>query len=176
MATTDRSDLQKRYRLNNTDRGILGLLREDSRMQISEIAARLGVSRTTIRNRIDLLCERNVIKRFTIELDSEHAESNTPSCAFFFLKLNRLPCKFVYEKVRRWPELIQAWSLSGYNDMLLQVKAFNNVRIEDLRTLLNHDPDIQSVETIMVLSEWIKRPQDDDSISAVDLRAYENLV
>jgi Lrp/AsnC family transcriptional regulator, leucine-responsive regulatory protein len=151
------ADGKKAFRLNNTDRGILGLLREDSRMQVSEMAARLGVSRTTVRNRIDMMCERNVIKRFTIELDDEEPETGSPSSAFFLLQLKRRMCRIIYQKIKGWPELVQAWSLSGQNDMLLLVRALDNDGIEDLRMRLVRDPEIVRVETIVVLSEWIKR-------------------
>jgi Lrp/AsnC family leucine-responsive transcriptional regulator len=160
MAMTVAPGTRKSYRLNNTDRGILGLLREDGRMQVSELAARLGVSRTTVRNRIDMLCERNIIKRFTIELDREHADSGSPSSAFFLLQLKRRMCRLIFHKIKGWPELRQAWSLSGQNDMLLLVHAVDNEGIEDLRARLIRDPEIVKVETVIVLSEWLKQTQE----------------
>jgi Lrp/AsnC family transcriptional regulator, leucine-responsive regulatory protein len=55
-------------RLRQIDRVILGLLQQDSRRTVSEIAAVTKVSRTTVKDRIDLMRQRNVIKRFTIDL------------------------------------------------------------------------------------------------------------
>ena len=75
------------HRLTGTDRAILGALKENARQSISEIAIRLGVSRTTVKNRIDLMRARNVIKRFTIELGDTDHSGGTPSNAFFLLQL-----------------------------------------------------------------------------------------
>ncbi len=78
------------HRLTGTDRAILGVLKEDARQTVSEIAGRLGVSRTTVKNRMDLMRERNVIKRFTIELDDDDSASGSPSNAFFLLVVSRI--------------------------------------------------------------------------------------
>ncbi len=166
---------QKPFKLNNTDRLILGLLREDARMNISEMAARLNISRTTVKNRIDLLCERNVIKRFTIELDTEHAQNGVPSSAFFILQLKRRMCRLIYEKIRGWPELVQAWSLSGQNDMLILVRTVDNDGIENLRSKLIRDSEILNVETVMVLSEWIRKPDQPEEKTTALPKGLENL-
>jgi len=146
------------HRLTGTDRAILSALKENARQSISEIASHLGVSRTTVKNRIDLMRARNVIKRFTIELDDADNTSVTPSNAFFLLQLKRRICRLIYESIRGWPELVQCWSLSGENDMLVQVRCSDNDGIERLRDRIVRHPEVAHAVTFMVLNEWLKRP------------------
>ena len=166
---------QKRFKLNTTDRLILDLLQEDARMNISEIATRLNVSRTTVKNRIDLLSENRVIKRFTIELNDNFVASDTSVSAFFILQLKLRTCRIIYEKIKNWPELIQAWSLSGQNDMLILVKAPNHDGLENLRMHLRRDQEIVKLETVMVLSEWIRKPDQSEEKAFPFPKGLENL-
>lgn len=53
---------------------MIALLKADSRKNISEIAASLGISRVTARKVLDALVDDGVIKNFTITIDNE--ESN----------------------------------------------------------------------------------------------------
>ena len=47
--------------LDDTDRALLGLLRENARASTAELARRLDLSRTTVQSRIERLERRRVI-------------------------------------------------------------------------------------------------------------------
>ncbi|ASI98793.1 Lrp/AsnC family transcriptional regulator [Thermococcus celer] len=57
--------------LDDLDRAILRILKEDARLTISEIAERLNRPESTIHFRIKKLQERNVIDKYTIILGEE---------------------------------------------------------------------------------------------------------
>lgn len=54
--------------MDDLDRQILSLLRQDSRLAISRLATMIGTSRATARTRVERLYDEGVISRFTIEL------------------------------------------------------------------------------------------------------------
>ena len=56
-----------------TDRHILYLLQEDARTNITDIADVVGVSGNTVRNRIEALEDRNVIKGYDVDIDYQKA-------------------------------------------------------------------------------------------------------
>lgn len=56
--------------LDSTDRQLLHALQRDGRASISELANRLGLSRATVRTRLDRLIETGAIRRFTVEVGS----------------------------------------------------------------------------------------------------------
>jgi Lrp/AsnC family transcriptional regulator, leucine-responsive regulatory protein len=144
-------------RLRQIDRVILGLLQQDSRRTVSEIAAVTKVSRTTVKDRIDLMRQRNVIKRFTIDLaETKKAE---PSCgsAFFQLRLKRPVCRIVYAAISGWPELLGCWSISGDLDMVVLISATSNSEIEHLRDRLARHPEVKTLTTLTILREWTDR-------------------
>ena len=48
--------------MDDTDRHLIAELRSDARLPVSTMAARLGVSRATVRNRIDRMIAEGVIE------------------------------------------------------------------------------------------------------------------
>lgn len=145
------------FRLNGNDRAILALLEEDAKRTTTEIALLLGISRTTVKNRIDRMRDRGVIKRYTIELESPSADDGRPSSAFFVVQLKRPICRIVYQSIRGWPELLQAWSLTGDTDLLVLVRTTDSDRIEHLRERLVRHPEVSKVTTQLVLKDWVRR-------------------
>lgn len=109
--------------LTPLDRKLLHLLEEDARRSYTELAALLGVSRMTVKNRVDRLVDKGVIETFTIRL--AEAGANRPkvpaAMAFFHLKLKRPFCKTVFETIETWPEVLGAWSIAGETDMTLLI-------------------------------------------------------
>lgn len=57
--------------MDELDREILALLREDGRMPFTQIAEELGVSEGTVRNHVDRMREEGVIERFTVDVARE---------------------------------------------------------------------------------------------------------
>lgn len=145
------------FRLNANDRAILALLEEDAKRTTTEIALTLGISRTTVKNRIERMRDRGVIKRYTIELENPSAEDGRPSTAFFVVQLKRPICRIVYQSIRGWPELLRAWSLTGDTDFLVLVRTPDSERIEHLRERLIRHPEVRNVTTQLVLQDWVRR-------------------
>lgn len=55
-------------KMNNTDNKILGLLRANARMTITELANTLRISRATVQKRIELLETQGIITGYTIKI------------------------------------------------------------------------------------------------------------
>ncbi|MDY6958751.1 MAG: Lrp/AsnC family transcriptional regulator [Halobacteriota archaeon] len=65
--------------MDEKDRKIIEALRENSRTPFTEIAQKLGVSESTIRNRVQALENDGVIKKYTILVDPSKMGYNTVS-------------------------------------------------------------------------------------------------
>ncbi len=144
-------------RLTERDRAILGLLQQDAWRTISEIAAVVGLSRATVKDRIDLMRERGVIKRFTVELEHGAEPDLVCETAFFLLRLRRPVCRIVYGTIQAWPELLGCWSIAGDLDMVVLVSASSNGEIERLRDRLARHPEVNRLQTLTVLRDWPNR-------------------
>ena len=157
-------------KLTKTDRVILELLRENSRRSITEIAAILDLSRPTVKHHVDKLSQENVIRRFTIEIDTPDEQRPQGIRAMFDVRLRRNVCGMVYSSISHWSELVSCWSTSGSTDMRVLVEAADQTILEDLRDRLARHPEVQSLTTTMVLKTWCER------ISGIQERAPEEFV
>ncbi len=144
-------------RLTQTDRVILGLLQQDAWRTISEIAAVTGVSRATVKDRIDTMRDRGVIKRFTIEIGEPQGREPACGSAFFQLRLKRPVCRIVFASINGWPELLGCWSISGELDMVVLIGATSNLEIERLRDKLARHPEVKTLTTLTILREWTNK-------------------
>jgi DNA-binding Lrp family transcriptional regulator len=62
-------------KLDDTDRQLIALLRQDARMTVATLASKLGVSRGTVTNRLRRLEDEQVIVGYTVRLKPD-AEPN----------------------------------------------------------------------------------------------------
>jgi DNA-binding Lrp family transcriptional regulator len=54
--------------MDDTDRQLISLLRKDARLNVAALAARLGVSRGTVSNRLRKLEDAHVIDGYSVRL------------------------------------------------------------------------------------------------------------
>jgi Lrp/AsnC family leucine-responsive transcriptional regulator len=140
------------------DRQILNLLEQDARRTVSDMAKRIGVSRSAVKDRMLRLQDANIIKRFTIDIEREMVETGPLGSAFLLLRLHRAGCKTIHEAIRGWPEVLGCWSIAGDLDMIVLVSACSSGDLESLRDRLARHPLIKSLTTLSVLREWMHRP------------------
>ncbi len=150
----DNARRPSRLRLSEVDRRILGLLQQDSRRTISEISAATGVSRATVRDRIDIMREGGVIRRFTIEMADDPPLENLQAGAFLHLELKRPVCRIVYSAIRAWPELMGCWSIAGDLDMVIRLETNSTDDLERLRDILCRHQEVKTLKTLTILREW----------------------
>lgn len=137
---------------SDTDERLLALLSQNSRRTVSELADLLGLSRQAVQNRIARLTERGVIRRFTIETGEVGQPARNR--VMFTLKLRQATCSSVFAAIRIWPELLQCWSVTGDDDMIVVAEAVGPDDADRMRASLSRHPDVQEVRTAHVLKSW----------------------
>ena len=95
-------------KLDRIDLDIISLLVENSRLSVTEIANRLGISRPTVRERIKRMINEGIIKKFTVVLDDSLFKELTVIFQFKPNNLDRL-----IERLKNKPEITQLYLVSG---------------------------------------------------------------
>lgn len=145
--------------LSVTGKRVLELLREDGRRTVSDMAARLGVSRPTVSYHMDQLRAHGYIRRFTIEPGPAAADTGPPGFrAMFDLKLRRNASAHVIDAISGWDELCGAWSVAGEADLRVLIVCGDQDRVEELRNRLARHPEVVSLTTTAILRTWCERP------------------
>jgi Lrp/AsnC family leucine-responsive transcriptional regulator len=108
--------------LDAIDRRILGLLQEDGRKSIADLAEQVGLSPSPCLRRVRMLEQSGVIARYVAVLDQQSV--GLPVSVFVSIKLEsqREEALDRFAKaIARWPEVLECYLMTGPRDYLLRV-------------------------------------------------------
>lgn len=136
--------------LDQLDRRLIAILREDGRAPVSKLAAILDVSRATVQSRLDRLLDSGAVLGFTIRAREELGPDEVR--ALMMIEVSGHSTATVIRRLRGMPELRQLHSTNGKWDLIAQVAAtsladFDRV-LRDVRTV----DGITNSETSILLS------------------------
>lgn len=132
-----------------TDRRLLAALRDDARASITELALIAGVSRTTVRSRLDGLVREGRIRRFTIETDLEDEDAVR---AITMVELQGRMSREVIRKLRAIPEVAAVHSTSGAWDLVVELRARSLAGFDRALRELREIQGVSNSETSLLLA------------------------
>ncbi|KEO56316.1 Lrp/AsnC family transcriptional regulator [Thioclava pacifica] len=106
--------------LDDTDRAILAALRADARLSVTDLALKVGVSRTTARTRLEALVASGQIRRFTIETETD-VEGQVR--AITMVELQGKMSRAVIRALHRIPEVATVYATNGNWDLVAEIHA-----------------------------------------------------
>lgn len=144
-------------KIDKLDKKILGILSQNARMPFKDVAAKCGVSRAAIHQRVQHLVENGMITGSGYYINPKSLGYTT--CTYVGLNLERGSMyKEVVARLNTIPEIIECHFTTGPYTMLLKLYAKDN---EQLMDLLNNQmqsiPGVVSTETLISLEQSIKR-------------------
>ena len=119
--------------IDDKDRELITLLKENSRLKIKDIAKKVKMPRTTIHHRMKRLKADKIIKRFTILPD--YVQLGSPVTAFIlvsFLPTMDAKQREVAERIAELEGVYEVHLISGEWDMLLKVRSSSMEKIGEL--------------------------------------------
>ena len=134
--------------MDDLDRAILNVLRRDARTPYTEIAAKVGTSEGTIRNRVERLVDQEVIERFTIATRT----GNIKAMIEIDVDVD-VDTAAVSERLAEWEEVDFVWQVSGEEDIVLVVDAADTAGINQLITRARSMEEVINTKTRMILDE-----------------------
>jgi len=136
--------------LDEINRRLIALLRENARLPVATLAAILGVSRATVQNRIDRLVQDGTITGFTVTLRQE-AEPDTV-CAIMLIQVEGEKSEHIYKALRGFPEAAAIHSTNGRWDFVVELRTPNLESFDRVLRRIREMKGIASSETNLLLS------------------------
>ncbi|MFZ1662226.1 MAG: Lrp/AsnC family transcriptional regulator [Paracoccaceae bacterium] len=105
--------------MNDTDQQIIAELRRDGRASLSDLAARLGLARATVRARMERLQARGEIVGFTVLTRSD--VSATPVRGLMMIAIEGRGTERIIARLTGMPEVIAVHSTNGRWDLIAEL-------------------------------------------------------
>lgn len=139
--------------IDGTDRMILDLLREDSRLSYREIGKRIHVSTGTVSERVRNMIDSGVIMRFTTALDPVKMGLNVP----MFLRIRVNPLDGIEALVKQFEEVDEVCCIhyvTGDLDMIVLVRCTDNEHAAKVLGKIRVIRGIERVDSNVVLKAY----------------------
>lgn len=132
--------------LDDNDKKIIELLKQNSRASIREIAKKTSIRPSTVHQRMRKLMEQETIEKFTIKLNDDAI--NQSFVAFFLIKGTTQ--KYVNSRILNDDRVKEVYGITGEYDLLVKMK-FEDVKDfnEYIITFRKSNPEIQSTLTMV---------------------------
>ena len=141
--------------LTRKDEELLALLKLNARDSVASLARKLGLSRTTVQDRLRRLEEQNVIEGYSVKLSNEVKRGGIS--AYVSLSVEPRRAVDVTGALGAIPQIEALYTVSGKYDILAVVTARST---EDMDKLLDEVGQISGVtrtESAIVLSTKLDR-------------------
>jgi len=144
-------------RLDRLDAELLALLVDDARRSYAELGARVGLSASAAKRRVDRLREAGAIIGFTVRLDPEALGWTVEGYVELYCRMSTPPQR-IRAAVERYAEVVEASTVSGEADAVLRILALDMRHFERVLEQIGAEPFVARTKSVLVLSPLLRRP------------------
>jgi DNA-binding Lrp family transcriptional regulator len=138
--------------MDDKDRQLIALLRQNARIPVASLAQTLGVSRGTVQNRINRLVEKGTIQGFTIRVRQEDEAPRVR--AIMLVEVAGERTDRIIKLLRGYPEIAEVHTTNGRWDLVVEL---NTESLEAFDTALRRIRQVKGIsasETSLLLSTY----------------------
>jgi DNA-binding Lrp family transcriptional regulator len=138
--------------MDDTDRRLISLLRKDARLSVATLAAKLGVSRGTVTNRLRKLEDEHVIVGYTLQLRPD-AEPNAIR-AWMAVLVEGNQTRTVMASLLGEPGVAALHDTNGRWDLLAELRAESMTELSRVLERVRLIKGIANTETNILLATY----------------------
>ena len=142
--------MRRNVQLDDRDRRLLGLLREDARLPTAALARALGVARTTVVERLKRLEKTGVIAGYSVRLTDEAQRARMKVHAL--LRVDAKKNDAVVRALRAITQVRAVFAISGSFDCMALIEAESTQEIDSVLDAIGSIPGVANTQSSIVLS------------------------
>jgi DNA-binding Lrp family transcriptional regulator len=144
-------------RLDPVDEKIITLLVDDARRSYADIGGRVGLTASAVKRRVDRLRTGGAIGGFTVRLEPGALGWTVEGYVELYCGNSTAP-QAIRAAVARFPEVVDASTISGEADALLRIVAADMHHFERVLEQIGAQPFVVRTKSVLVLSALLRRP------------------
>ena len=136
--------------MDETDREIIKILKNDGRATYSNIGKKVGLSEGAVRKRIKALTDSGIIRRFTVKVGlTEGAEAIT------LLSVSpSLPTSDISKTLKKFPNVETVYEITGQYDIAVIISGLNIAEVDECLEKIRRLDGVVNTNTMIILRSW----------------------
>src|SRR3954469_8347912 len=143
--------------MDDIDRRIVALLRQNARRSFQNIGSRVALSAPAVKRRVDRLEADGVIRGYAGLVDPGAMGWHTHAVVALYCE-GRMSGHDVRAAVEPHPEVEAAYTVAGEASAILHVRAADTQHLEEALERIRDAPGVRRTQTQVVLSTLFERP------------------
>ncbi|MBN9102972.1 MAG: Lrp/AsnC family transcriptional regulator [Pseudonocardia sp.] len=143
--------------LDGLDEQIVALLVDDARRSYADLGAEVGLSASAVKRRVDRLRAGGAITGFTVRLDPGALGWSVEGYVELYCRARTAP-ETIRAAVKRFPEVVEASTVSGEADAVLRILAVDMRNFEQVLEKISAASFVSRTKSVLVLSPLLRRP------------------
>ncbi|PCI32061.1 MAG: AsnC family transcriptional regulator [Alphaproteobacteria bacterium] len=136
--------------MDSTDQKLITLLKNNGRESTTALARKLGLSRSTVQDRISRLEDRGIIAGYTIRFNADYTRRQIT--AHVLMSLNPKFSDQILHNLKKIPLIRAVYAVSGIYDMIVLVTAETTEEIDRILDAIGRMDGIKKTTSSIVLS------------------------
>ncbi len=134
--------------MDDTDRTIISILRDNARATYTEIAKQVGTSEGTIRARLKKLVDEGTITKFTIRTAGSHVKALVEVAVE-----SNVQSDGVAAAIRAWDGVESVWEVTGDNDIVVVADCPTTAGLNELIDRIRGIQGTRATRSRLILKE-----------------------
>lgn len=136
--------------MDEKDKQIIKILKDDARAGYGEIGTKVGLSEGAVRKRIKTLTDENVIRKFTVKIGAAEGAQ-----AITLLATNpAYPTQEVSKKIQEILNVETIYEVTGEYDIVAVITGMNVTEVNECIEKIRRVEGIMKTNTMIVLRSW----------------------
>ena len=136
-------------RVDDLDRALLRILKDNARESFVHMAERLGTSEGTVRARLKRLQDEGIIRKFTIQTGG----SNVKALIEVRIETNVTTAN-ISQQVQRWDGVERVLEVTGEHDIVVFVDVASTSELNDIVERIRQFKEVQATRSRLILREY----------------------
>ncbi|WP_374310559.1 Lrp/AsnC family transcriptional regulator [Dongia sp.] len=141
--------------LDDIDRKLLSLLRNNARTPTAALGRQLSLSRSAVQERLKRLERDGIIAGYTLVVGKDGEAPGVG--AHVLLSVDPKAHDQAIGALKKLPEVQSAYTVSGSYDAIAIVSASNAAHLDEILTRIGHLPGVQRTTSSILLSTVVER-------------------
>ena len=135
---------------DETDKALLAILKRNARESVSSIARKLGLSRSTVQDRLSRMETCGPIRGYTVLLEADTTQS--PIRAFVTIIVEPQRTGIIIKELGTFAGIKTVHTVSGNFDLLVEIRGEDIANVNAVIDRISDIPGVNKTETSIVLS------------------------